>query len=576
MSNQNVGTVFLHQYRLLTEISRTEFAVTFRAEQLGVRREVAVTVLAPCHEDALEHFARAVSVTASLRHPSTVIVHDAGHSDNGEPFFVTELVPGPTLATLLQRDGPVRPQRALRLVAQVANSLREAHLHGVVHGDLSVASVSVFDRADAHDVVKVADYGFDWLLSVLFGQRPSPRSYPIAPDLLAGGEPSVRTDLFAVGLLVFELLVGRRATYREDGLTLDLDDPLIPSRVAQLIEAATGGRAGYGADAFIADLERCAAALPADRHITPASTPAPTPRDTSRPRTIPRPTPNNMAPAPEMRPDPHADLSSSGEPATAELQARGETSAAIGTQAPSASGEDLQTRSLRPVSAAELTAHTAGAPQPGDFRTERMPSIPVPSTPLHRPGAGGLDLEPSSGNVEMTRDLSAAEVALARQTVVEPAEGPPASHDVDMDFDPPTEDLGAYPEAAALAKELLAVRPALEGMAAPVLGSLPSTEHTMQFMGSRGPASEVPDATVNVVASDILAAEDARAHREVPAESTMEIDFDEISVLSETASDSPERTREVSLDEVYHLFAAPDAGDEADPTEGRYTDFQED
>lgn len=145
-----------------------------------------------------------------LAHPSFVAVTDAGTTAAGVPFFVMERLAGETLAQRMQRAPRLRPVEALDIAMSLLSGLDAAHRIGVVHGRIKPSNVFL-----AGDQVKILDCG---LASVLASERPravvsptGPDGRPYeAPELVTGGRMDARTDLFSVGVLLFEMLTGQR------------------------------------------------------------------------------------------------------------------------------------------------------------------------------------------------------------------------------------------------------------------------------------------------------------------------------------------------------------------------------
>lgn len=155
------------------------------------------------HVDRLLVEARAA---ARLDHPNVVRIYDASEDDQG-PFLVFELVDGESLASLLQRRGVLPVEKAVAIASDVTAGLAEAHAAGIIHRDLKAANVLVTREGRA----KIADFGISRSIDaprltsdgVVVG-TPS----HLAPELLHGGEAGERSDLFALGCLLHEMLSG--------------------------------------------------------------------------------------------------------------------------------------------------------------------------------------------------------------------------------------------------------------------------------------------------------------------------------------------------------------------------------
>jgi eukaryotic-like serine/threonine-protein kinase len=193
------------------EIGRGGMGRVFRARHLGLDRLVAVKFLPPelaGDQDFAARFAREARALGRLAHPHVVAVHDSGTTGTGEPYLVMEYLPGGTLASRL----PLPAADALRVAIEVCEGLGYAHAKGLVHRDIKPENV-LFDE---HGQAKVADFGIARLAEPAGGgdtlTRPSlvlgTPAY-MAPEGRAGGPPDPRLDVFAVGVLLAQMITGR-------------------------------------------------------------------------------------------------------------------------------------------------------------------------------------------------------------------------------------------------------------------------------------------------------------------------------------------------------------------------------
>ena len=207
----------LSHYRILAPLGEGGMGVVYRAHDEHLDRDVAVKLLAPgtlADDAARRRFRREALALSHLQHPHILAVHDFDTED-GTDFLVMELVPGTTLAERLAA-GPLPEAEVLRLGAQIADALEAAHEQGVIHRDLKPGNVMVTPRGE----VKVLDFG----LAKRFGPAAVPAlsrtltdeqtlvgTMPyMAPEQLLGREVDARTDLYALGVVLYELATGRR------------------------------------------------------------------------------------------------------------------------------------------------------------------------------------------------------------------------------------------------------------------------------------------------------------------------------------------------------------------------------
>jgi eukaryotic-like serine/threonine-protein kinase len=199
------------RYRLESPIASGGMASVWRATDEVLGRPVAVKVL---HEDLtgdrelLERFRMEAIAAARLSHPSVVRVFDTG-VDDGVCYIVMELSEGTTLAHILDRDGPMPPDEAARIVRGALQGLAHAHREGVVHRDVKPSNILI----DESGLVKVTDFGiakaaFAGHDLTTTGSLLGTATY-LAPEQVEGAPVDARADLYAAGIVLYEALAGR-------------------------------------------------------------------------------------------------------------------------------------------------------------------------------------------------------------------------------------------------------------------------------------------------------------------------------------------------------------------------------
>jgi serine/threonine protein kinase len=215
-----IGRVINDRFKVLALIARGGMGRVYRAEQVPLGRLCALKVLHPNY--AGEHdpefhkrFFLEASTSSKLRHPNTVTIFDYGSTDDGIYYMAMELLEGRTLHRVLRDSGPLEPARALRIVRQVCRSLREAHGLGVIHRDLKPANIFLVRNEDEEDFVKVLDFGLVKHLDEGAAEHltqtglfmGSPKY--MAPEQIQGEKVSAATDVYALGVVLYELLTGK-------------------------------------------------------------------------------------------------------------------------------------------------------------------------------------------------------------------------------------------------------------------------------------------------------------------------------------------------------------------------------
>jgi serine/threonine protein kinase len=199
------------RYRVERVLGDGAMAKVFLAEDGELGRRVAVKLLDErLASDASyrARFAREARAAASLSHPNVVGVFDAGEAD-GRPFIVMEHVEGRTLEERLRRDGALTPKEVCRIGRQVSAGLEHAHSAGLVHRDLKPGNL--IERRDG--TIKIADFGIARLNETTelteAGTILGTAAY-LAPEQAEGGEITQAADVFTLGVVLYELLTGRR------------------------------------------------------------------------------------------------------------------------------------------------------------------------------------------------------------------------------------------------------------------------------------------------------------------------------------------------------------------------------
>lgn len=203
------------RYRLLRPLGEGGVGAIWIGEQIGLGRRIAVKVLhAEIANDPsmLERFEREAKVLASLAHPHIVAINDYGVWQ-GTPYLVMELLEGRTLGELLS-EGPLPVLRAIQIAQPLLRALSYAHARGVVHRDLKPANVFLQALPDHADHVKLLDFGFalaeDAGPSLTKTGMVVGTPWYMAPEATTGAVLDARADVYAVGVLVFEMILGRR------------------------------------------------------------------------------------------------------------------------------------------------------------------------------------------------------------------------------------------------------------------------------------------------------------------------------------------------------------------------------
>jgi serine/threonine-protein kinase len=263
-------TIVDGRYKVLTRLGSGGMADVFCAEDQQLGRKVALKLLhRRFAEDAefVERFRREASAAAGLQHPNVVGVYDRGEWD-GTYYIAMEYLPGRSLKDVIRQEAPLDPVRAIDIVEQILKAARFAHRRGIVHRDLKPHNVIVDDE----DRVKVTDFGIARAGASDMTETGSimGTAQYLSPEQAQGHAVSAPSDLYSIGVILFELLTAHVPFEAESAVTIALKhvseappapsafDPSVPPELEAVVLWALEkdpGQRPQDADAFIAALE---------------------------------------------------------------------------------------------------------------------------------------------------------------------------------------------------------------------------------------------------------------------------------------------------------------------------------
>jgi len=265
-----VGSELDGRYRVEAVLGEGGIGRVYRARHLTLERPVAVKVLLETHrkqEQVRGRFEREARTLAALQHPNIVTITDFGDAD-GLLYLVMELVEGSDVESIIEREGAMPVSRAVAVMSQVLRSLAYAHGRGVVHRDLKPANVLLRALPDGSEHVEVLDFGLAKFVTgearrtqaklTVAGTVVGTPAY-MAPEQVSGGAVDSRTDVYAAGVMFFELLTGRLPFPYDDAIAL------LQAHVAEAPPKASEARPLLS-PAFDEVIERALAKRPAERY----------------------------------------------------------------------------------------------------------------------------------------------------------------------------------------------------------------------------------------------------------------------------------------------------------------------
>jgi serine/threonine protein kinase len=317
-----IGQVIADRYQVLELIGEGGMGRVYLAEHVRMGRKCAIKVMSPTlalSADAISRFNREASNASRINHPHVAQIYDFGGTPDKTLYLAMELVEGETLRGIIERTGPLAPSRAAEITRQVADALAAAHHLGIVHRDLKPDNIMLARHHDGRDWVKVVDFGIAKTMQgnsdregggsqtlTTAGVSLGTPEY-MSPEQLAGERLDNRTDLYSLGLVLFNMLTAnlpypqvtsretlvRRLTSRPVSLSEIAPGRIWPPALQSALDKALAPEPGdrYSAVAdFGRDVVNAIAALPdPEQTVRLNAVTAPRTVPPRRPRPVPAP-----------------------------------------------------------------------------------------------------------------------------------------------------------------------------------------------------------------------------------------------------------------------------------------------
>ncbi len=209
-----LGTILDGKYRVTRIIGRGGSGVVFEGENIHLRRAVAIKIVSDAaREEAFERLRREAEIIAALQHPNVCDIYDLGWIANVGPYLVTERLLGETIAERFLWSPTFTIADTVQIIVQVLSALQAAHAIAVVHRDIKPQNVFLVERLGCAPVPKILDFGLAKSLAPDARALTRPGKmlgtpHYMAPEQLVGEIVTPLTDLFAVGVLTYEMLTG--------------------------------------------------------------------------------------------------------------------------------------------------------------------------------------------------------------------------------------------------------------------------------------------------------------------------------------------------------------------------------
>jgi len=312
-----IGQLIADRYQILSLIGEGGMGRVYLAEHVRMGRKSAVKVINPAlatTADAISRFNREAANACKINHPNVAQVYDFGEMADGTLYLAMEYIDGETLDAVVAREGSLPALRAAQITKQIADALYAAHHLGIIHRDLKPENVMIARHLDGTDWVKVVDFGIAKTI-----QRDGSGSQTVttagvslgtpeymSPEQLAGEKLDHRTDVYSLGLLLFNMLTGqlpypkltsketlvRRLTSRPATLAEVLPDRAWPKGLQAALDRAIAPEVADRYDS-VADFGRAVLQAAMNTEVEPMSVPATVVIDPS-PATMPPTRPNEV------------------------------------------------------------------------------------------------------------------------------------------------------------------------------------------------------------------------------------------------------------------------------------------
>lgn len=229
-----VGTLVDERYRIIALLGHGGVGAVYKAEQEALRQTVALKMLHPSlidDQDKLQRFEQEGKALSSLSHINVISAHNYGVTPDLKPYLVMQFVEGKSLDVLLKSEGAMNPVRAVNVFLQICDGLIHAHRKGIVHRDLKPENILLVTGEGSSDLVKLVDFGIAKLLpdSGLLRQKLTQTGHVfgsptyMSPEQWRGKKIDARSDIYSLGIAMYETLAGKAPFEVEELLNVMLD-----------------------------------------------------------------------------------------------------------------------------------------------------------------------------------------------------------------------------------------------------------------------------------------------------------------------------------------------------------------
>jgi len=220
-SSSLIGIALEERYQILREIGRGGMGIVYEAEHVELGKRVAIKVMLDKYAndvEAIARFKREALAASRIGNPHIIDVAHIGATPDGRPFVAMELLDGKPLSDILKVTGPMQPWRAIHIMRQVLRAVGAAHAKGIIHRDLKPDNIFIVNRDDEHDFVKLLDFGISKIVDTAEQMAATKLTTTgmvmgtplyMAPEQATGAPAERGVDIYACGVILFEMLSGR-------------------------------------------------------------------------------------------------------------------------------------------------------------------------------------------------------------------------------------------------------------------------------------------------------------------------------------------------------------------------------
>lgn len=215
-----IGTCLMGKYDIIDVVGHGGMGVVYKGRQVLMERTVAIKMLQSQHiadSQSVQRFLREGKASCRMNHPHVITVYDFGITpQSGQPFIVMDYLEGISLSDMIKQDGQVSVERSIKILTQATDALDHAHRAGVIHRDLKPSNIMLVEYEDEKDFVKIVDFGVAQLIGAGGEQQRLTQMGEVcgspvymSPEQCQGLELDARSDIYSMGIVIFETLTGR-------------------------------------------------------------------------------------------------------------------------------------------------------------------------------------------------------------------------------------------------------------------------------------------------------------------------------------------------------------------------------